>query len=892
MPNHLLSLAFVMAFLVISISMFAFEVQDLEFLIQHPEPSLLQKYIPHVNTMLQDALLPKSTLEKIAIFAQMSSSDAMLGKALYRLGTSYKELDAALSWLELKKEHSDIFSSLQKQILLSKYDLPEDILCLEKAMGQLSDSLFAIQIRSLESYNGYIEALAKQEIEQFATQNSDSLAMALIDAFEDDFPASNQLYYAYFYRLYHLIQNQDFKKAYELMTKPPKDEPFFYLVAVRFLLNELWLKQDEYSLNESLSIAQVYLDLVKTATANQEQQEFLFRQYDSSAWQHYLDSLQLKIYYLTLAQEFKQSEDKSELLDEYQRVLDFALSLKPENNDFGEEAALAFYLAKLYELMDEEPYIEQAAKAYLKCLIKGAPRKAFDEQAEEALKKIHASMQSELEFDPWCRELAAYDSFVFQDMTQELGMENKRYSRIAIGDYDNDGWLDLLFNGKHLFRNLQGQAFEEVTDELGLEQLSSSGGLWADFNKDGRLDFVALSHNADGNGDSLMKQQADGRFVRVNERAGDIDDALPSEAAAWVDIAKNGYPSLYVANYEKGSLGAGTPDMFWLNENGYFKDQSKELGFRQAEDMKGLCGRGVAPADFNDDGLTDILVTNYRLQRNFLFVNKGQHFEDQAFLAGVAGHYSKGYYGHSIGADWGDFDNDGDLDLFICNLAHPRFIDVSDISMLLRNDGIAEYEIDNEIIRYHKFTDITKEAGITYDELHSDPTWIDVDNDGFLDLYISSIYENERSYLYRNNGDGTFTDLTWLSNSRVYNAWGNACGDLNRDGLIDLVVASSSGIKILYNDTSTINQAMYLKPVWEKDSVILVENPWEHSSKANSPAFGTRIKTLLQDPDGKTYYLIRELNSAKGTCSQNAAELHFGIGESEVLSYQKAFTDE
>lgn len=154
---------------------------------------------------------------------------------------------------------------------------------------------------------------------------------------------------------------------------------------------------------------------------------------------------------------------------------------------------------------------------------------------------------------------------------------------------------------------------------MNISQLNSTGGLWADFNRDGLLDFVAISHNADSLGEALMKNQDRSRFVKVNERAGDIDDRFPTEGAAWIDIDGTGYPSLYCANYEKWQVRAGYPDFLWHNDKGYFSDMSEELGFRSPAytDNPGLAGRGVAPADFDNDGTQEILVTNYRLTRNF-----------------------------------------------------------------------------------------------------------------------------------------------------------------------------------------------------------------------------------------------------------------------------------
>jgi len=153
-------------------------------------------------------------------------------------------------------------------------------------------------------------------------------------------------------------------------------------------------------------------------------------------------------------------------------------------------------------------------------------------------------------------------------------------------------------------------------------------------------------------------------------------------------------------------------------------------------------------------------------------------------------------------------------------------------------------------------------------------------------LFITSIYENDRSYLYHNNGNGTFADITWLAGTRVYNGWGNACADFNHDGKLDFVVGSGNGTKVLLNTTQTSNKSMIFKPIRVKGKVSLISSYPAMKNQPNSPAFGTRVVLTLKKPDGKKFKLISELSSAKGTTSQSEQILHFGIGKNKVVEYE------
>ena len=234
-------------------------------------------------------------------------------------------------------------------------------------------------------------------------------------------------------------------------------------------------------------------------------------------------------------------------------------------------------------------------------------------------------------------------------------------------------------SGSILYKNNGDGTFSDVSDAAGVSGLGSNGGLWADFNNDGALDFFAMVNSLTEN-DKFMQSNGDGTFTDITATAllpGDFD-YWPTEGAAWGDYDKDGYIDLYLANYEMPGeeLANGTPDKLYHNNgDGTFTDVAESLDIDPGDTTEDRrCGRGVNWGDFNDDGWPDIYVSNYRLDPNFLYMNNGDGtFTEVAEEKGVKGYQSQGAWGHTIGSAWGDFNNDGYLDLFNANLAHPRF---------------------------------------------------------------------------------------------------------------------------------------------------------------------------------------------------------------------------
>ncbi len=437
---------------------------------------------------------------------------------------------------------------------------------------------------------------------------------------------------------------------------------------------------------------------------------------------------------------------------------------------------------------------------------------------------------------------------------------------VAWADCNDDGFLD-VFNG-NLWINGGDGTFANSTDSSGID-LGGGAGMWGDYDNDGTIDlFVAR------NDDQLYRGLGDCTFENVtvasgiddtqefNSGDGAIDQNVPTPSAAWVDVDGDGTLDLFQANFLHFGTGDSSLDKLWLNQgDGTFRDATAEMGLNQGG---GRAGRGAHPADWDNDGDMDIYVSNYRLHQNFAWQNDGDGFrgiQNDSLLGGYrnASGGTTSYYGHTIGSVWGDVDNDGDLDLFAANLAHPRFYSFSDKSMFLRNELVETGEAG--------WTDVRWEAGMLYQETDSSPILFDVDNDGDLDLFYTAVYPARPSYLYRNNGDWTFSMVSYPAGTWIWNGWGVAAADYDNDGDMDIY-----GGKLLRNDNLDVGNWIKVEAVGNGDG------------GTNVSGIGARV--YVTTAAGTQ---MREVTSGVGVGNQMPLRQHVGIGEAASADVRVEF---
>ncbi len=411
---------------------------------------------------------------------------------------------------------------------------------------------------------------------------------------------------------------------------------------------------------------------------------------------------------------------------------------------------------------------------------------------------------------------------------------HEQCERVAWNDYNNDTFPDLLIDGRKILINQSGKGFNDETSLIFdvAPTLNYSGGLMVDWNNDHCVDV--LQYSKEGNMNLLVQKNEKLYFAYS---LSDNTFPYPIEAAVAGDWNQDGKLDFYISRYEiQRHLSIGSFPLLLLNDtNDEFKDITTRIKGLPDEPM---CGRGITTNDFDDDGDLDIYCANYRLDPNYLLENRGQgNFQNIAYQKSVAGTADLGLYGHSIGVEMGDIDNDGDMDLICANLAHPRDIGYSDTSKIFVNTGFPNYQFIEEATWQ-----------IPFFETHTSPSLADFDCDGDLDLFMTLCDGEWLCQMYINSKNGF--EFYPISNVRIHKAWDSAIADFDCDGDYDLAVGGSE-LYIMQNQKNP--------PIWIG---IILNTPY-----CNWQGIGSKITY-----DGSISQ-VRTVTAGKGAGSQHSTQI-------------------
>ncbi len=405
-------------------------------------------------------------------------------------------------------------------------------------------------------------------------------------------------------------------------------------------------------------------------------------------------------------------------------------------------------------------------------------------------------------------------------------------SECAWGDYDNDGDQDLVVIPWNalcslctypvlFYKNNSDGTFTREINEIGQQVIDGRGVAWGDYDNDGNLDlFITRYYNQKN---MLFRNLGNGHFELITTGA-IVNDINSSYGCGWADYNKDGWLDLFVAN------GQNQNDALYKNNgNGTFTKITNDPLV-----LDGSESRGCAWGDYDNDGWPDLFVVTYQGQNDMLYHNNGNGTFTRIFntLPAIDGDWG-------AACAWGDYDNDGKLDLYVTFS--------NSTNKLYHNDGNGIFSLSGTLPSF--------EQGYSHGA-----NWADFDNDGWIDLFVPK-RSNSTNALFKNANGLGFTKVTndvvglegGYSDAGIW-------GDYNSDGKIDLFVGNGS--------TSPLIANYFYKNITTTGNYITLKLK---GCTLNRSAVGARIKLR----DGATT-MIREVNGGSG--SQSMLWQHFGLG--------------
>lgn len=401
-------------------------------------------------------------------------------------------------------------------------------------------------------------------------------------------------------------------------------------------------------------------------------------------------------------------------------------------------------------------------------------------------------------------------------------------------DYDNDGWEDVFVTDKNnqsankLYRNNGDGIFVEIASPplTTLKELTISS-TWADINNDGLIDVFVV--NATETKSTLYINNGEGNFTATTN-SGIYEHPDYFHGASWADYDNDGFVDLLVTNFFE------TRFHHLYHNNG---DETFTSVYNTPITTESHRSMTPVWTDYNHDGLVDVFIPNGNDEPNSLFKNIGNgQFSKVTSGAIVTDSYN------AVGAAWGDYNNDGWMDLFVANASGQQ-------NNMYKNNGNGTF---TKIISSVVLDDFGNSHGVS---------WADVDNDGDLDLYVTN--DVGAKYLYINDGEGNFTiNIDEPLTTDFGTSFGHAWADYNKDGFLDAMV---------FTHDSETNQLF---------CNLGNENHWINIKlqgiNSNYSAVGAQIRILV---DGE--WQVRQVSAQSGFGSQNSLRQHIGFGTATLI---------
>lgn len=446
-----------------------------------------------------------------------------------------------------------------------------------------------------------------------------------------------------------------------------------------------------------------------------------------------------------------------------------------------------------------------------------------------------------------------------------LGVDlNARSASLA--DIDNDGDLDLFFQGalgaQKLYRNGliggAGLGFTDASSLLPTGLGSSWSSAWADVNGDGLVDvFVGQSNLGAATGDYLLNAGASG-FGNASVATG-LNDAGFHQNVAWADIDNDLDLDLVL-----GMEGPQKHEIYLQGPGSNFTPVGSAVGFQ--EDL-GYKGYGMAIGDTDGDGDLDVYISTCRGDNNV----RNNFYENQLAQTGslsfidIADTNGTQNYRNSYGAEFMDFDDDGDLDLFVVGADKQP-------TKIYRNDGGNQFTDVDTLTGQPLLSDVGGDLG--------GGRAVDYDNDGDLDLFIHDHLPadgNQARKLYRNDGNWQFTDVTNAEGLAAGNegSYDSPWADIDRDGDMDLIATTGNG----YDERVFLSNATENGNHWLQVEL--------NGPSYNTTGLGSSLYVTMDTGGPEQRTLRREANTNAGTFNQSDLPVHFGLGDVEVVDELK-----